>query len=105
MLTAAVFGSATYGKTSPKAFVGVDPVAGGQRVDELAGLRRALERLQRDVDDVVGEPAAVREALQVAAEHAEPVRAAPSTGTDMFSRSISDGTNASGHVGVVQTAS
>ena len=30
--------------------------------------------LQRDVDDVVAEPAAVREALQVPAEHAEPVR-------------------------------
>ena len=32
------------------------------------------ERLQLDVDHVVGEPAAVREALQVTGEHAEPVR-------------------------------
>src|SRR6478609_11865365 len=33
---------------------------------------RARDRLLRDVDDVVAEPPAVRPALQVAAEHAEP---------------------------------
>jgi hypothetical protein len=38
-----------------------------ESVDQLAGLGGALHGLQRDVDDVVGEPAAVREALQVAA--------------------------------------
>src|SRR6266566_10013640 len=55
------------------AVVRVDAVTGRQRAYQLAGLRRALQRLQLDVDHVVGEPAAVREALQVAAEHAEPV--------------------------------
>src|SRR2546421_652667 len=53
--------------------VRVDLVAGGERVDQLAGLRRAFQRLYLDVDDVVGEAPPVREALLVAAEPTEPV--------------------------------
>src|SRR5262249_49849058 len=52
-------------RLAERVVVGVDAVTGGQRADQPAGLRRTLQRLQLDVDHVVGEPAAVREALQV----------------------------------------
>ena len=54
-------GSATYGKVSrERRVVGVDAVA---EVVRLAH-QLALGDLQRDVDDVVGQAAAVREALR-----------------------------------------
>ena len=52
------------------------------RVDAVAerhllALEEAGDRLLLDVDDVVGQPAAVREAGVVAAEDAHPVRLPP----------------------------
>ena len=57
----------------------VDPVAALERVEgrlpvsrHVADVVDALERQDLDVDHVVGEPAAVREALDVATDDAEP---------------------------------
>ena len=55
----------------------------------LCALEEAGDGLLLDVDDVVGQPAAVREAGVVAAEHAHPVRVRPTAGSTRLIRSSS----------------
>jgi hypothetical protein len=53
--------------------VGVHGITAGERLHDLAGAHGTLESLDLDVHHVVGEPAAVREALPVTTEDAESI--------------------------------
>ena len=73
------FSEGTYGKVGQELLVvAVDAVAQRQLLAALVGRDEvAADHAQRDVDDVVGQPPAVREAGVVAADDAEAVLASP----------------------------